>query len=118
MIIFYKRTNHGQRAFGELESQILNLLKPGERKTVKDIHRLLGGLDNYNTVMTVMSRLAEKKQLGREKMGLHYEYWLLPSANVPSLLDKLKQKFLEVKTTVLVSHLIESADDLFRRGFS
>lgn len=101
-----------KRAFGELESQILYILKSGERQTVKDVHKALGGQDNYNTVMTVMSRLAEKKQLLRERIGLQYEYWLLKPSNFFSFLDKIKQKFSGMKTTVLVSHLIESAEDL------
>lgn len=101
-----------KRAFGELESQILYILKSGEKQTVKDVHKALGGNDNYNTVMTVMSRLAEKKQLGRERRGLQYEYWLLDSNESFSFLDKMKQKFSSVKTTALVSHLIESADDI------
>ena len=101
-----------KRAFGELESQILYILKSGERQTVKDVHKALGGKDNYNTVMTVMSRLAEKKQLGRERMGLQYEYWILNSRESLSFLDKIKQKFSGLKTSVLVSHLIESAEDL------
>ena len=100
-----------KRAFGELESQILYLLKSGERKTVKEIHQALGGEDNYNTIMTVMSRLAEKKQLGRERVGLQYEYWMLANQSF-SFLKTLKQKFFGVKTSVLVSHLIESAEDL------
>ncbi len=100
-----------KRAFGELESQILYILRSGERKTVKDVHQALGGENSYNTTMTVMTRLAEKKQLAREKIGLQYEYWILTSSS-PSLLDKLKQKFFGVKTTTLVSYLIESADDL------
>lgn len=101
-----------KRAFGELETEILYILKSGERKTVKDIHKALGGNDNYNTVMTVMSRLAEKKQLARERIGLQYEYWILEPSRSFSFLDKLKQKFSGVKTTALVSHLIESAEDL------
>lgn len=100
-----------KRAFGELESQILYILKSGERQTVKDVHKALGGHDNYNTVMTVMSRLAEKKQLSRERVGLQYEYWLSKPSDF-SFLDKIKQKFYGMKTTVLVSHLIESAEDL------
>lgn len=101
-----------KRAFGELESQILYILKSGERQTVKDVHKALGGNDNYNTVMTVMSRLAEKKHLARERIGLQYEYWLLKPSKSFSFLDKIKQKFSGVKTTALVSHLIESAEDL------
>lgn len=101
-----------KRAFGELESQILFIFQSTERKTVKDIHQALGGQDNYNTVMTVMSRLAEKKQLSRERVGLHYEYWLLPPTTSYSFLNTLKQKFFGVKTSLLVNHLIETADDL------
>lgn len=101
-----------KRAFGELESQILYLLKSGERKTVKEIHKALGGTDNYNTVMTVMSRLAEKKQLGREKMGLQYEYWIVSEKPSISFLDKLKHKLFGEKTTALVSYLIEADSDL------
>jgi predicted transcriptional regulator len=101
-----------KRAFGELESQILYILQSGEKKTVREVHRILGGQDSYTTVMTVMSRLAEKKKLGREKAGLHYEYWLLPSSNAFSFLNTLRQRFLGVKTSALVSHLIEEADDL------
>ncbi len=101
-----------KRAFGELESQILFILNSAKRKTVKEVHQALGGHDNYNTVMTVMSRLVEKKQLAREKMGLYYEYWLVPSKNSYSILSSLKQKFFGVTTSVLVNHLIETADDL------
>lgn len=101
-----------KRAFGELEAQILYILKSGERQTVKDVHKALGGKDNYNTVMTVMSRLAEKKQLGRERMGLQYEYWISNPRESFSFLEKIKQKFSGLKTSVLVSHLIESAEDL------
>ena len=101
-----------KRVFGQLEAQILYILKSGERQTVKDVHKALGGNDNYNTVMTVMSRLAEKKQLARERIGLQYEYWLLKSSESFSFLDKIKQKFSGIKTTALVSHLIESAEDI------
>lgn len=101
-----------KRAFGELESQILFILKCGERKTVKDVHKALGGQDNYNTVMTVMTRLVEKKQLDRERIGLHYEYWCLTASKSYSFLHTLKHKFFGGTTRLLVSHLIETADDL------
>lgn len=101
-----------KRAFGELESQILYILNSKERMTVKDVHKALGGNDSYNTIMTVMSRLAEKKQLCRERVGLQYEYWLPETSSSLSFLDKIRQKFSGVKTKALVSYLIESADDL------
>ena len=111
MIVFLPETFMTKRAFGELESQILYILKSGDKKTVKD-YKILGGEDNYNTVMTVMSRLAEKKLLGREKIGLQYEYRILSHSNPLSFLDKIKNKFFGLKTSALVCHLIESSDDL------
>ncbi len=101
----------GKRAFGELENAILYLLKSGEKKTVKEIHKALGEKNSYNTVMTVMSRLFEKKHLSRAKAGLQYEYWTVDPAH-SSFLNRLKQRFLGIKTSELVSHLIESAEDL------
>src|SRR5260221_347477 len=80
--------------------------------TVKDVHRTLGGTDNYNTIMTVMNRLAEKKQIARERMGLQYEYWILAQTKTPSLFEKFKEKLFGVKTSAMVSYLIDSANDL------
>lgn len=101
-----------RRAFGELETEILNILKDGNRHTIKEVQRKLGGGDNYNTVMTVMSRLAQKKILNRERMGLHYEYWVPSPRDSQSFFDKIKYKFLGIKTSALVSYLIDSAEDL------
>lgn len=101
-----------KRAFGELESQILSLFEGNKRLTVKAVHQALGGKDSYNTVMTVMTRLAEKKQLVRERIGLQYEYWLPEASGALSFLEKLRQRFSGFKTKTLVSYLMESADDL------
>jgi predicted transcriptional regulator len=101
-----------KRAFGELESEILYILKSGTRKTVKEVHKELGGQDNYNTVMTVMSRLANKNKLAREKNGLQYEYWIVDPSTSYTFFEKVREKFFGAKTSVIVSHLIESADDL------
>lgn len=101
-----------KRAFGELESQILYILRLREKWTIKEVHQSLGGKDNYNTIMTVMSRLAEKGMLLRERVGHHYEYWLSKPTESFSFLDKVKQKFAGIKTTALVSHLIETANDI------
>lgn len=108
-----------KRHFGELESTILRILKTGERMTVKQVHKILGEKDNYNTIMTVMLRLSEKGVLAREKVGIHYEYWLLSSKEkVPSFFEQLKQKIFGVKTTELISYLIESTDRISDEEFS
>ena len=103
-----------KRNFGELESEVLDAFKSGKRMTVKEIYRILGEDKNkYNTIMTVMVRLSEKKILLRERMGLQYEYWLSdPSTKIPSFLEQLRKKFFGVKTSQMVSYLIESADDI------
>lgn len=102
-----------KRAFGELELAILQFLKAGERMTVKEVHQRLGGHDKYTTIMTVMNRLAEKKQIARERMGLQYEYWVIDSSpKMPSFVQQFKQKILGIKTKAMVSYLIEGAEDL------
>lgn len=102
-----------KRSFGELELAVLRVLKPGERMTVKQVHSILGKGNKYNTIMTVMLRLTEKKILARERIGQHYEYWLLSlQSKVPSFIAQLKKKIFGVKTTEVVSYLIDSADDI------
>lgn len=101
-----------KRGFGELELAILHILKSGERMTVKQVHQILSQ-DKYNTIMTVMARLAEKKILKRDKVGLQYEYWLVPSTEkAHSFIDQFKKKLFGIKTTEMVSYLIESDSDL------
>jgi len=101
-----------KRAFGELELAILTILKSGQKMTVKQVQSKLGAEKNkYTTIMTVMARLAEKKYLAREKKGLQYVYWTLPT-KTPSFVDDFKKKLLGFKTFEMISHLIKSSDDL------
>jgi len=102
-----------KRAFGELELSILQILKAGGKMTVKDVHRILGEKDKYNTIMTVMNRLVEKKLIARERIGLQYEYWVLASeTKIPSFIQQIKQKILGIKPAALVSYLIESPEEV------
>jgi predicted transcriptional regulator len=109
-----------KRGFGELELSILHILKSGKRMTVKEVHQRLGEQENkYNTIMTVMSRLAEKKRIARERVGLQYEYWIISSEEKPlSLLAQFKQKLFGVKTAEMVSYLIDSAEDISAEEFN
>lgn len=103
-----------KRNFGELELEILQAFKSGKRMTVKEVYRILGEDKNkYNTIMTVMVRLSQKGVLMRERLGLQHEYRLSdPTTKVPSFLEQIKKKFFGVKTSQMVSYLIESADDI------
>jgi len=107
-----------KRAFGELEYAILNILKSKNRTTVKEVHNIIGEQDKYNTIMTVMLRLSEKKILARERVGLHYEYWILPNPKkTPSFFEQLKKMAFGIKTTEMISYLIESAEDISSEEF-
>jgi predicted transcriptional regulator len=106
-----------KRGFGELETAILRILKSGKRMSVKEVHALLGEPNKYNTIMTVMLRLAGKKILAREKIGIHYEYWLLSlQSNVPTFIEQLKKKIFGVSTKEMISYLIE-AEDISKEDF-
>ena len=108
-----------KRSFGELELTILRILKTGERMTVKQVHKILNEKDNYNTIMTVMLRLSEKKILARERVGLQYEYWLLSSKEkAPSFFEQIKQKFFGIKTPELISYLMESNQEMSDEEFA
>jgi predicted transcriptional regulator len=77
------------------------------------VHQLLGGKDKYNTIMTVMLRLANKKALARERVGLQYQYWLLSqSQKAPSFFEGIKRKIFGVRPVELFSYLIDSESDL------
>ncbi len=102
-----------KRTFGDLEQSILNILQSGKRMTVKEVQERLNSDDKYTTIMTVMSRLAEKKIIGREKKGLKFEYWILTSKQThTNVLERLKARLFGLKTVEAVSYLIDGADDL------
>lgn len=101
-----------KRSFGELEQEVLHTLKSSKRMTVKEVHQLLGDQNKYNTIMTVMARLAKKGVLARERIGLQYEYWLQSNAKIPSFIEQFKKKIFGIKTSTMVSYLIEAADDI------
>lgn len=103
-----------KRQFGELELEILQILKSGKKMTVKEVHHILGEDNNkYTTIMTVMVRLANKGILARERQGLQYQYWLLEhNTQIPSFLNQFKKKIFGMKTVAMVNYLIDSADDI------
>ena len=101
-----------KRVFGELELAIFRLFEGGERLTVRGVLDKLQGKDKYTTVMTVLTRMADKRVLLRERVGQQYEYWVNESDSAPqsSLLEKLKDKLFGGKSVSMVSYLIESSD--------
>lgn len=66
-----------RKILGDLEADVMEAMWARGRATVHDIHERLTAADRelaYTTVMTVMSRLAEKGLLERQKDGAAYVY--------------------------------------------
>jgi len=103
-----------KRVFGELELAILQIFRSNEKLTVREVLESLRGDDKYTTIMTVMSRMVEKKLLARQRVGQQYEYWINETAQTtqPNFLDKLKQKIFGGKSASMVSYLLESSNDI------
>ena len=94
-----------KRGFGELEIAVLNVLKTEKRVTVKEVYQLLGSKDKYNTIMTVMFRLAKKGVLDRIRVGLQYQYWL--KETLPML---IKKKLMGIRPREMICYLFESPE--------
>ena len=103
-----------KRVFGELELAIMQIFKNKEKLTVRDVLDSLHSEDKYTTIMTVMSRMVEKKLLMRERIGHQYEYWINDSNHSaqPNFLEKFKQKIFGGKSASMVSYLLESSNDI------
>lgn len=69
--------SRARRGSGALESEVLSALwAAGSPVTAAQVHQALQAPDlAYKTVLTVVSRLHDKGQLEREKVGRAYVYW-------------------------------------------
>lgn len=96
--------------FGELELTVLAIIQKLGRATVRDVYEKLGKEGSYTTIMTVMSRMADKGELMRAKEGKQYVYWKgsLPNAASKTVLRRILDKIFGGKSTALVSYLLET----------
>ncbi len=103
-----------KRLFGELEWAILQQVQAKGEVTVKDIYEGLGRTVVYTTVMTVMTRLAEKGDLHRKKEGRSYLYWIPQASKTSSLglVERLKQRLFGGRSFAMIRYLIDSGEDL------
>ena len=101
------------KVLGPLETEIMELLWKEQQGTVKKIHRVLQERRDiaYTTVMTTMSRLAEKGILQRTRDGLAYMY--RPAVSeiefvhmfVKQVLDGLLDDFTDVTIDYVLEYL-------------
>ena len=103
-----------KRQFGELEEHILKVFKENEKElSVWDVLKELGEKDSYTSIMTVMSRLACKGELKRERQGRSYLYWLPKKKTVKKgLLQRLKEKMFAGKTSAMVTYLLDASEEM------
>jgi predicted transcriptional regulator len=89
-----------ERLLGELEADIMRVVWPREHATVREVLEALNGERPrqiaYTTVMTVMSRLAEKGLLRRRLVGKTHHYEAAQT----------EQEFLHVASRRLIRSLI------------
>jgi predicted transcriptional regulator len=96
--------------FGPLESEVMaavwNAGKPvAVRKIVDDLNEHRAEPLAYTTVMTVMSRLADKKVLSRRKEGRSYAY----EANAPDAAGIAVKDLIRSYGDVAVAHFVDEA---------
>lgn len=111
------------KVLGPLETDIMRLLWQDKRSTVKKIHRKLSQQREiaYTTVMTTMSRLAEKGVLNRHREGLAYVYTPAISEDefiamvVRQVLDGLLEDYSEMATDYMVDYLAKNNPGELRR---
>ena len=103
------------KVLGPLETDIMQLVWRDKSTTVKKVHRTLQVQRDiaYTTVMTTMTRLAEKGVLTRRREGLAYVYAPAVSkhdfetAMVRRVLDGLMDDYEEETITYLLDYLAE-----------
>ena len=111
------------KVLGPLETEIMQILWEDERSTVKKVHRKLSQQRDiaYTTVMTTMSRLAEKGVLNRHREGLAYVYTPAITEDdfvtmvVQQVLDGLLDDYSETAIDYMVDYLARRNPSELRR---
>lgn len=100
--------------FGELELSILKIIRELGPVTVREVYEKLGSEGSYTTIMTVMSRMADKGELMRKKEGKQYVYWVAPQNESPSknILKRIQDKIFGGRPTAMVSYLLEADKEI------
>jgi predicted transcriptional regulator len=99
-----------RKDFGPLESEVMDAVWRAEGPvTVRDVVDDLNGRRSealaYTTVMTVMSRLADKDVLSRRKAGRSYVY----EASAPDAAGIAVKDVLNAYGEVAVAHFVDEA---------
>lgn len=109
-----------EKFLGELELTIMEILWERNPATVREVREVLAEERElaYTTVMTVMSRLADKGLLSRKKEGRAYVYWPDKSRTEleSSLAGQVVRALLEDFGEVAVSQFIHELEQVDRQS--
>jgi len=100
-----------ENSLGPLEADIMQVVWKRQMATVQDVFETLSAERSiaYNTVMTVMSRLAQKGILYRQKQGRAYVYspTTTKAEVAKSMLQYVVDKIFGGSRAPVFSHLLE-----------
>ncbi|MCR8632645.1 MULTISPECIES: BlaI/MecI/CopY family transcriptional regulator [Paenibacillus] len=102
------------RFFGTLEAKIMDILWDGEEMVIKDVQHKLEEekVVNFNTVMTVMNRLVEKRVLQKRAAGRSFLY--RPVLSKPEFLEaqskELTHELMEEFGSLVVNHMLDALE--------
>lgn len=104
-----------RKILGDLEADIMDIVWQNDRMLVRDVFDVLKQKRKiaYTTVMTVMSRLAEKGLLNKTKSGQAYCYHAVVSkdAFMKTTLRQVINGLLDDFATPAISQFVESVGD-------
>lgn len=111
------------KVLGPLETEIMQIVWQDDVSTVKKVHRALSLSRDiaYTTVMTTMSRLADKGVLNRQREGLAYTYTPALSENdfvtlvVQQVLDGLLTDYSDTAVDYMIEFLARNNPQEFAR---
>ena len=117
-----KRREDAPNQLGELEGAIMSVVWDRGEASVHEVREALepGRRLAYTTVMTVMSRLAEKGLLARRKDGRAYLYRAAREREqlAGSLLSGLVSTLYAGSTGRAIAHLLETEEDIDEQELS
>jgi len=101
---------------GDLETEIMNVIWELQEATVQDVVDALKPRRKlaYTTVMTVMSRLADKGYLNRRKDGRSFVYTPGPSREAVAgrMLGQVVDRLYQGAAGKAIAHLLEMDEDV------
>lgn len=107
---------HRSPSLGDLESDVMSVVWDKGEATVQEVQHALKPRRPlaYTTVMTVMSRLAQKGFLQRHKEGRAYVYAPVASQEkfASSQLRSLVRRLYEGATGKAIAHLLETDEEV------